>query len=84
MLRDVNNGEIDSDESVDIPGAKEALRAKVTTPPGRGSDPVEVSTDSLDVLRDNGDVVVLTAAAPQRDGQPLDPTAVVDSFRVSG
>jgi hypothetical protein len=82
VIRDVNNGKIDADESVEIPGAKEALRASTTTPPGRGSDPIEVRSDSLDVLRDNGDVVVFTAASPQRDGSKFDTQAVVDTFRL--
>jgi hypothetical protein len=85
VVKDVNDAKIDSDKSVDIPGAKKALRASATTPPGRGTDPVEVKADSLDVLRDNDDVVVLTVAAPQRDGgDTLDPGAVVDSFRLGG
>jgi hypothetical protein len=81
VIRQVNEGEIDADEAVDIPGAKEALRLSTTTPPGRGTDPVEVQSESLDVLRDNGDVVVLIAASPQRDGQELDTAAVVESLR---
>ena len=81
VIRDVNDGEIDSDAEVDIPGADQALRATATTPPGQGSDPVEVKADSLDVLRGD-DVVTLTAAAPDRDGQELDPSAVVDTFRL--
>jgi hypothetical protein len=85
VVKDVNDAKIDSDKSVDIPGAKKALRASATTPPGRGTDPVEVKADSLDVLRDNDDVVVLTVAAPQRDGgDELDPAAVVDTFRLGG
>ena len=82
VIRDVNNGKIDADESVEIPGAKEALKASTTTPPGRGTDPIEVRSDSLDVLRDNGDVVVFTAASPQRDGSKFDTQAVVDTFRL--
>jgi hypothetical protein len=78
------DAKIDSDESVDIPGAKKALRATATTPPRLGTDPVEVKSDSLDVLRDNDDVVQLVVAAPQRDGQELDPGAVVDTFRLGG
>ena len=84
VIREVNDGEIDSDDGVEIPGAKEALRLSTTTPPGRGTDPVEVRSDSLDVLRDNGDVVVLIAASPQRDGQELDTAAVVESLRFGG
>jgi hypothetical protein len=84
VLRDVNDGKIESDEEVDVEGAEKALRAVVTTPPGQGNDPVEVKADSLDVLRPNGDLVVLTAAAPQRGEPELDPAAVVESFRLSG
>ena len=84
VVRDVNNGKIDSDESVDIPGAKKALRSTATVPADQGSDPVEVKSDNLDLVRDNDDVVNLTVAAPQRDGQDLDPAAVVDSFRLDG
>jgi hypothetical protein len=43
---------------------------------------VEVRSNSLDVLRENGDVVVLTAAAPQREGSEFDVEAVVSSFRL--
>jgi hypothetical protein len=82
VIRDVNEGEIDSDEEVEIPGAKEALRAKATTPPKLGNDPVEVKADSLDVRRENDDVVVFTVASPQRKGQTFDTAAVVDTFRL--
>ena len=34
------------------------------------------------MLRDNGDVVVFTAASPQRDGSKFDTKAVVDTFRL--
>jgi hypothetical protein len=78
------DAKIDSDGSVDIPGAKKALRATATTPPRQGTDPVEVKSDSLDVLRDNDDVVVLVVASPQRGGQEFDPGAVVDTFRLGG
>jgi hypothetical protein len=84
ILRDVNDGKIESDDEVEIDGAEKALRAVVTTPPGKGNDPVEVKADSLDVLRSNGDLVVLTAAAPQRGEPELDPSAVVESFRLAG
>jgi len=84
VIKHVNDAKIDSDEPVDIPGAKKALRAKATTPPGRGNDPVEVKADSLDVLRDDDDVVVLTVASPQRSGQEFDPSKVVDTFRLGG
>ena len=82
VVRDVNNGKIDSDESVDIPGAKKALRSTATVPADQGSDPVDVKSDNLDLVRENDDVVNLTVAAPQRDGQDFDPAAVVDSFRL--
>jgi len=82
VLKDVNDGKIESDEEVEIAGAKQALRAKVTTPPGQGTDPVEVKADSLDVLRENDDVVVLTVASPEREGQAFDAAAIVESFRL--
>jgi len=82
VIRDVNDGKIDSDEEVDIPGAKQALRATATTPPGQGSDPVEVKADSLDVLRENDDVMVLTVASPERKGQSFEPAEIVDTFRL--
>jgi hypothetical protein len=84
VIRDVNNAKIESDEAIEIPGAKEALQASTTTPPGRGTHPIEVRSDSHDVLRDNGDVIVLTAAAPQREGSKFDTEAVVKSFRLGG
>jgi len=84
VIRDVNEGKIESDEAVEIPGAEEALHVSTVTPPGRGTDPIEVRSSSLDVLRDNGDVVVLTAAAPQREGSEFDTEAVVSSFRLGG
>ena len=84
VVRDVNNGKIESDEEVDVPGSKRALRSKTVTPPGRGSDPVEVRAEGLDVLRDNGDVIGFTVAAPQRGGQEFDTAPIVDSFRLGG
>jgi hypothetical protein len=84
VIRDVNNAKIESDEPVEIPGSKQALSASTVTPPGRGTDPIEVRSNSLDVLRENGDVVVLTAAAPQRDGSKFDTEAVVKSLRLGG
>ena len=84
VVRDVNNGKIESDESVDVPGAKKALRSTATVPADQGSDPVDVKSDNLDLVRENDDVVNLTVAAPQRDGQDFDPAAVVDSFRLDG
>jgi hypothetical protein len=84
VIKTVNGGKIESDGPVDIPGAQKALMARTATPPRRGTDPVEVKSASLDVLRDDGDVVVLTAAAPQRGGGGLDPQAVISSFRLAG
>ena len=86
VLKSVSEAKIDSDEKVSVPGAKEARRLKVTVPPGAGSDPVEVRTDSLDLLRDNGDTLTVVAAAPQRDGDKdeLDPAKVIESVRLSG
>jgi hypothetical protein len=82
VLKDVNDGKIESDGEVEIAGAKQALRAKVSTPPGQGTDPVEVKADSLDVLRDNDDMVVFTVASPERAGQSFNAAAVVESFRL--
>jgi hypothetical protein len=84
VAKTATDAKIDSDEEVDIPGARKALRATVTTPPKQGNDPVEVKSDSLDVLRDNDDVVQLVVASPQRQGQEFDPSAVVDTFRLGG
>ena len=81
VVRDVNNGKVESDEEVEVPGSKRALRSTTVTPPGRGTDPVEVHSDGLDLLRDNGDVVFFSVASPQRDGQEFDPAPIVDSFR---
>ena len=82
VVRDVNNGKIESDEEVEVPGSKRALRSTTVTPPGRGNDPVEVRSDGLDLLRDNNDVVLFSVASPQRDGQEFDPAPIVDSFRL--
>ena len=84
VIREVNDAEIDSDEPVEIAGAEQALRVATTTPADRGTDPVEVRADSLDVLRVNGDVIVLTAASPQREGGSFDTAAVIESFRLEG
>lgn len=85
VLKSVSRATIDSDEAVDVPGTKEAHRLKATAPPRAGSDPVEVKSDSLDLLRENGDTLTVVAAAPQRKGDDdLDPEAVVDSVRLSG
>jgi hypothetical protein len=65
-----------------VPGAERALRVTTATPAGRGTDPVEVRSDGLDVLRDNGDVIGFTVAVPQRDGEDLDPAPIVDTFRL--
>jgi hypothetical protein len=81
VVKEVNDGKIESDDEVDVPGADQALRAKTATPPGRGTDPVEVRSDSLDVLRGD-DVIWLIAASPEREGQSFDATAVIDSFRL--
>jgi hypothetical protein len=80
IYRDVNDAKIGKDEKVTIDGTKEALRLTATAPPGEGSDPAEVESDSLDVLATNDSMFVLTAASPKRDD--LDISAVIDSFRV--
>jgi hypothetical protein len=83
VIESVTKGEIESDEEVDVPGAKEAHRLTATVPPGQGTDPVEVKSDSLDLLRDDGDSVTVIVAAPRRDGDELDPAAVVESLRLA-
>jgi hypothetical protein len=85
VMKAVTKAKIDSDEEVDLPGAKEAHRLTATAPPRAGTDPVEIRSDSLDVLRDNGDTLTVVAAAPQRKGDDdIDPKAVVDSLRLGG
>jgi hypothetical protein len=85
VIKTVTKGKIESDEKVDVPHTKEAHRLVGTVPARGGSDPVEVKSDSLDLLRDDGDTLTVVAAAPQRDGDDeLDPKAVVDSVRLSG
>ena len=85
VMRQVSKAKIESDEEVDVPGTKEAHRLTATAPPRAGTDPVEIKSDSLDLLRDNGDTLTVVVAAPQRDGDDeLDPEAVVGSLRLSG
>ncbi len=85
VLETVTDAKIDSDEKVDVPGTKQAHRLTATAPARGGTDPVEIKSDSLDLLRDNGDTLTVVVAAPQREGDDeLDPEAVVDSVRLSG
>ena len=85
VLKSVADAKIDSDEEIEVPGTKEAHRLTATAPPRAGTDPAEVKSDSLDLLRDNGDTLTVVVAAPQRKGDDdLDPKAVVDSLRLSG
>ena len=86
VMKAASNAKIDSDEEVDVPGAKEAHRLKATVPPRAGTDPVDVKADSLDLLRENGDALTVVVAAPQRDGDKdeLDPAKVIESVRLSG
>jgi hypothetical protein len=85
VLESVAEAKIDSDDEIDVPGTKEAHRLKATAPSRAGTDPVEVKSDSLDLLRENGDTLTVVAAAPQRKGDDdLDPKVVVDSLRLSG
>ena len=85
VMKAASDATIDSDEKVEVPGAKEAHRLKATVPPKAGTDPVEVKADSLDLLRDDGDTLTVVAAAPQRDGDDeLDPAKVIESVRLSG
>ena len=85
-MQQVSKAKIESDKTVDVPGAKEAHRLKATVPPGEGTDPVEIKSDSLDLLRDDGDALTVVVAAPQRDDDKneLDPAKVIESLRTSG
>jgi hypothetical protein len=84
VMKQVSKAKIDSDEKIDFPGAKEAHRLTATAPARGGTDPVEIKSDSLDLLRKNGDALTIVAAAPQREGgDKLDPKAVIDSVRLS-
>ena len=84
VMKAVAKAKLDSDEKVDVPGTKEAHRLKATVPPGAGTDPVEIKSDSLDLLRDDGDALTVVVAAPQRDDDKLDPAKVIESLRLSG
>lgn len=85
VIKTVPDAEIDSDEKIDVPGTKDARRLKATVPPTGGTDPVEIKSDSLDLLRDDGDTLTVVVAAPQRDGDDeLDPAKVIESVRLSG
>lgn len=82
VVEQVNDGTLDSEDEVTVPGAKMALRTTtITTPKGQGTDPVEVKSAALEAISDANEIVVLTAADPQRDGGGLDRDAVIDSFR---
>ena len=85
VMRQVSKAKIDSDDTVDVPGTKEAHRLKATAPPSQGTDPVEIKSDSLDLLRDDGDALTVVVADPQRKGDDdLDPAKVIESLRLSG
>jgi len=85
VIETVTDGKIESDEEVEVPGTQDARRLTATVPAKQGSDPVEVKSDSLDLLREGGDTLTVVVAAPQRKGDDdLDPKAVVDSLRLSG
>ena len=85
VMREVSKAKIESDEEVDLPGAKEAHRLTATAPARAGTDPVEIRSDSLDILRENGDTLTVVVADPERKGDDdLDPKAVVDSVRLTG
>ncbi len=83
VMTEVHDGEIESDSAVELDGAKKALRTTTKTPPAKGTKPVEVRSASIDAVRENGDVVVLVAAAPQRGDSTLDPEKVIDSLRLN-
>jgi len=83
VMKEITKAKIDSDEEVDVPGTKEAHRLTATAPARAGTDPVEIKSDSLDLLRDDGDTLTIVVAAPQRKGDDeLDPKAVIDSVRL--
>jgi len=83
VLKTVKNVKIESDEKIDVAGTKEAHRLQATVPPTGGTDPVEIKSDSLDLLRDNGDTLTVVVAAPQRDGDDeLDPATVIESLKL--
>jgi major membrane immunogen (membrane-anchored lipoprotein) len=85
VLKAVAKAKIDSDDKVDVPGTKEAHRLTATAPARAGTDPVPIKSDSLDLLRDNGDTLTVVAAAPQRKSDDeFSPKTVVDSVRLSG
>lgn len=80
VVERVNDGKLDSEGEVELQGARKALRTVSTLPAGQGTAPVEVKSAALEAVRGE-DIVVLTAAEPQRDGSGLDVEAVVDSLR---
>ncbi len=82
VIEEVNDGKIQSQEEVEIEGATRALRSATTTPATDGTDPVEVKSAGVDLVRNDGDVFGFSAAAPQRGEPQLDPEAVIDSFRL--
>jgi hypothetical protein len=83
VMKEVTKAKIDSDDKIDVPGTKEAHRLTATAPARQGTDPVDIKSDSLDLLRDDGDALTIVAAAPERKGDDeLDPKAVVDSVRL--
>ena len=60
------------------------INALVRTVAADGAAPDAVRSRSPHVLRDIGDVVVRTAAAPQREGSEFDTEAAVSSLRLGG
>jgi hypothetical protein len=84
VLKTVPKVKIESDRKIDVAGAKEAHRLQATVPPTGGTDPVAIKSDSLDLLRDNGDTLTVVVAAPQRDDDDFDPAKVIESLKLNG
>ena len=83
VIKTLPEAKIDSDKKIDVAGTKEAHRLQATVPPTGGTDPAEIKSDSLDLLRDNGDTLTVVVAAPQRDGDDeLDPAKVIESLKL--
>jgi len=83
VIRTVGGAKIESDEPVDLVGAERVQRV-VSRKDGSGPTGTKSTSESLDVLREDGDVVLLIAEARDAEDQPLDPEAVVSSLRLEG
>lgn len=83
VIGSVGDGKIDSDETVELEGAERVQRVVSRKASSRESR-IKVSAQSIDVLREGGDVLFLTAEAPKAADQELDPGVVISSFRLTG